>query len=297
MKLRRIILHAAFALLILAGFAGTPVLAASSGAATAPKTNAQDQVATGSGSVSGYASDSVLRVGTIVQLEGSNGNKVAPATSKNPNQMYGVTVDQHQLSVTISDSGLANETYVATSGTYDVLVDTQAGAIKAGDYVTISAIDGVAMKAGTSDKTVFGRAVGGFDGKADSIGSMPLKDTHGSTTQTVQLGLVPVAINIQRNPNEKSTKANLPSALQRIGEQLADKQVSMVRIYMSAAVAVMSVIVAVVMLYSGIRGGLISIGRNPLSKKTIFRGLLEVVIGSVLILLIGLFAVYLLLKL
>lgn len=296
MKLRRIILHAVFGILILAGFAGAPVRAASTGAATSAK-DSTGQTATGNGSVQGYASDSALRDGTIVQLDSSKGTKVAAASSKNPAQMYGVTVDPHQLSVTISDSSLTNETYVATSGTYNVLVDTQGGTIKPGDYVTISAIDGVAMKAGTDQKTVFGRAVGGFDGTANSIGSTPLKDTHGATVKTLQLGLIPVAINIQRNPNVKSTKANLPSALQRIGEQVADKPVSTVRIYMSAAVALMSVIVAVAMLYSGVRGSLISIGRNPLSKKTIFRGLLEVVVGSMLILIIGLFAVYLLLKL
>jgi len=52
-----------------------------------------------------------------------------------------------------------------------------------------------------------------------------------------------------------------------------------------------------VTLYSGIRNALIAIGRNPLSKKSIFRGLLEIILTGFIILIIGLFAVYLLLKL
>lgn len=290
MKLRRFILHATLGILVLAGFAGAPALAASTGTGSSGQT-------TGGGSVQGYASDSKLGDGTIVQLDSSDATKVLPASTKNPAQMYGATVDSHQLSVTISNSNLKNEVYVATSGTYNVLVGTQGGAIKAGDYVTISSIDGVAMKAGTTEKTVFGRAIGSFDGKSNTIGSLPLKDIHGVTTKTVQLGSIPVAINIQRNPNEKSTKANLPTALQRIGAAVAEKPIGPLRIYLSTAIAGLSIIVALVILYAGVRNGLIAIGRNPLSKKAVFRGLLEVVFTSLIILIIGLFAVYLLLKL
>lgn len=295
MKLSRITLHLAFGILVLAGFAGSVVTAAGSGAS---KTLQSSQgSAYGGGSVQGYAADSALQNGLIVQLSADNANKVAPVSEKNRQQMYGVTVDPHQLSLTLSDSSLANEVFVATSGTYNVLVSNQAGAIKQGDYVTLSSVDGVAMNAGTSGITVFGRATGSFDGKANVIGNATLKGTDGQSTQPVTIGVVPVTINIQRNPLEKSTKANLPESLQRIGQAVAEKPISPMRIIMSMIITGLSVIVALVMLYSGIRNSLIAIGRNPLSRKTIFRGLLEVILASLLILIIGLFAVYLLLKL
>ncbi|MEJ0072670.1 MAG: hypothetical protein WDN27_01090 [Candidatus Saccharibacteria bacterium] len=81
-----------------------------------------------------------------------------------------------------------------------------------------------------------------------------------------------MAINIQRNPDEISTKANLPKALQRIGQAVAEKPIGPLRIYLSIAITGLCVIVALVVLYSGIRNSVISIGRNPLSKKSIFRG-------------------------
>jgi len=50
-------------------------------------------------------------------------------------------------------------------------------------------------------------------------------------------------------------------------------------------------------LYGGIRSSIISIGRNPLAKKSIVRGLIQVITVGVIILVIGLFSVYLLLRL
>jgi hypothetical protein len=271
--------------------------ASKSGSGTGSTSTTSSQTPTGGGgSVQGYAADKALQIGTVVQLEGGSTAKVAPATSKNLNQMYGVVVDPHQLSLTISDSSLANESYVATSGTYDVLVSNQAGPIKSGDFVTLSAIDGVAMKAGTDESTVLGRAAGGFTGKS-GVGSIALKNVNGQQTQTVTLGMVPVAIDIQRNPNKKSTKADVPKPLQRIGQAIAEKPVSAVRIYLSVAITVLCIIIAITVLWAGIRNSIIAIGRNPLSKKSIFRGLLEIVLTSFLILIIGLFTVYLLLKL
>ncbi|MDB5177096.1 MAG: rane protein of unknown function [Candidatus Saccharibacteria bacterium] len=251
----------------------------------------------GGGSVQGYASEAVLDNGTIVQLDGKGTKAVKVATQSELQNMFGVTVDRSQLSVTLSDAGLKNETFVAVSGTYNVLVSTQGGSIATGDYVTLSSVNGIAMKAGTEEKTVFGRAVGGFDGKGVTLGTTTLKETNGKPNKTVTLGAIPVTIDIKRNPNEKSTKSDLPEILQRIGQAIAEKEVSPIRIYLSMGITAVSLIAAIAVLYSGVRSGVISIGRNPMSKKSIFRALLEIILTSILILIIGLFAVYLLLKL
>jgi hypothetical protein len=245
----------------------------------------------------GYAAASPLDTGTIVQLTGKDAKSVTPATQSQLQNMFGVTIDRGQLPVTLSSEGLENEVYVAASGTYNVLVSTQGGAIQKGDYVTLSAIDGIAMKAGTEEKTVFGRAVGSFDGKGVTLGQAALKDTSGKANKTVTLGSVPVTIDIKSNPNEKSTKVNVPEPLERIGQAIAEKEVSPIRIYLSMGITAVSLIAAIAVLYSGVRSGVISIGRNPMSKKSIFRALLEVILTSLLIVIIGLFAVYLLLKL
>lgn len=250
----------------------------------------------GGGSVQSYAADKQLDIGTIVQLTGKESQRVTVATQSRLANMFGVVVDENQLPLKVSNSKLQNETFVAVSGTYNVLVSTQGGTIASGDYVTLSSVNGVAMKASTKEKTVFGRANAPFDGRGVTLGTTTLKDSAGKT-QTVTLGIVPVTIDIKRNPNEKSTKTEVPEFLERIGQAIAEKEVSAIRIYLSMAITAVSLIAAIVVLYAGVRNSIISIGRNPMSKKSIFRSLLEIILTSILILVIGLFAVYLLLKL
>jgi hypothetical protein len=251
----------------------------------------------GGGSVQGYAADTALDSGTIVLLSGKDSNRVKIASQADLQNMFGVTVDRNQLPLTITNDSVQNQTFVAVSGTYNVLVSMQGGAIASGDYVTLSSVNGVAMKASTKEKTVFGRAAAAFDGKGITLGSTTLKDSSGKATKTVTFGSIPVTIDIRSNPNIKSTKVKVPSFLERIGLAAAEKQVSPIRVYLSLAITAVSIIAAIAIIYAGVRNGVISIGRNPMSKKSIFRALVEVILTSILILIIGLFAVYLLLKL
>lgn len=250
----------------------------------------------GGGSIQAYAADSPIANGTIVVLTGKDSNQVRVATQADVQNMFGVTVDRAQVPLTITTGELKNETFVAVSGTYNVLVSNQEGTINSGDYLTLSSVNGVAMRAGDEEVTVFGRANGGFDGKGVVLGETTLKDSKGET-KTVKLGSIPVTIDIKNNPNHKSTESNLPEFLTRIGQQIAEKEVNPVRIYLSMGITLVTLIAAIVVIYAGVRNSVISIGRNPMSKKSIFRALLEVILTSVLILIIGMFAVYLLLKL
>jgi len=251
----------------------------------------------GGGSAQGYASDKPLDNGTIVQLTGENSKRVKPAVQSEMQNMFGVTVNRNQLPLAVTNADLENETFVAVSGTYNVLVSTQAGEIANGDYITMSSLSGIGMKAGTEEETVLGRAHGSFDGKGTTLGTMSLKDSNGNADNKVSLGSIPVTIDIKRNPNEKSTKAEVPEFLERVGQAIAEKEVSAIRIYLSMAITAVSLIAAIAVLYAGVRNSVISIGRNPMSKKSIFRALFEVILTSALVLIIGLFAVYLLLRL
>lgn len=254
-------------------------------------------VSYGGGSVAGYSADAPIANSTIVQLTGDKSNKVKVANKDQLQNMFGVTVDRNQQPITLSSEDLANEVFVAVSGTYNVLVSTEGGAIAIGDHVTLSSVNGVAMKADTDVPTVFGRANKPFDGKSGvTLGQTTLKDSAGKTQQ-VTLGTIPITIDIKRNPNIKTTEANLPDFLDRIGQEIAEKEVSPIRIYLSIGITVISLIAAITVLYAGVRNGVISIGRNPMSKKSIFRAILETILTSFLILIIGMFAVYLLLRL
>jgi hypothetical protein len=305
MRIARIGLHATFTVLLLMGFVGTATAASTNKSASSKGSSSSSTSVVTSGSTTNaagiqlYSAASPLQIGIIVQLAKGSSTLVTPGVQTDLSEMYGVVVDPNSLPLSITDSNLTNQTYVATTGTYDVLVNTENGTIQAGDYITESAVDGVAMKAGTfaDQKTVLGRAVSGFDGKANVIDTTTIKKTNGGSASTVQIGIIPVSIDIQPNPNYESTQSNLPPWLTKLGQQIAQKSVSPIRIYLSIAITGLCVSIALITLYSGVRNAMIAVGRNPLSKKSIFRGLLEVILTGFLILIIGLFAVYLLLKL
>ena len=77
---------------------------------------------------------------------------------------------------------------------------------------------------------------------------------------------------------------------------VTSEPVSAFRIYASLTVMVLTFILGGSLLYSGVRTSLTSIGRNPLARHSILQSLLQVVLVSIIIFTIGLFAVYLLLK-
>lgn len=248
-----------------------------------------------SSSVQSYSAQQRLDRGTIVAL--GDDNQLIVATAQSSKQVLGVVVDHNSLPTRVDSGDVKNQTYVASTGTFPMLVSTQNGVIEPGDYVTLSAISGVAMLADSEQEMVVGRAQIGFAGQANRLSQVDLKDASGQVIKKADLGIVPVTIEIAKNPNTKSTKTALPDFLERIGQQIAEKTVSPVRMYLSVAIAGISLIIALTILVAGVRQSILSIGRNPLSKRSIIFALVQVILTSFIILIIGLFAVYLLLRL
>ncbi len=242
--------------------------------------------------VKSYEADKSLETGTIVSLTPDSSDKVEPLTIDNLERMYGVVVNQTDVAITLSSPN--QKVFVATTGRFDVLVSDQNGEIKANDYISASNIGGIGMHANIGETLVIGKAVSGFDGKKDVL----RKDnaTIGRATQQVSIGRIPVDIGIIRNP-QAITKTALPNFLQVISTSVAGKSVSAARVYLAAAVLLISLFVSGSLLYSGGRNSMVALGRNPLSKRPIILGLIQVTITSLTVFTGGLFAVYLLLKL
>ncbi len=242
----------------------------------------------------GFGSDTDLQKGMVVQLVKEDTSKVEPVNLESIEQMYGVVVDANDAPVTLSNEG--RKIFVATVGPFDVLVSNQNGPISPSDYLTISSVEGVAMKAGDSQPIVVGRALEGFDGSSDVVGSTSVTDNLGAT-KDVKFARISADISVSRNPLLRGETANVPEFLKKASEAVAGKPVAATRIYLAVFVFLVSTIAAGSLLYAGVRNGLISIGRNPLSKKSIIRGMFQVILTGLIIFITGLFAVYLLLKL
>lgn len=242
----------------------------------------------------GYGTDSHLQKGMIIRLKEGDASKVTPLASQEIDHMHGVIVDANDAPLTVSGKG--EKVFVATGGRYSVLVSSQNGYISQGDYVTISAIHGIGMKAGDREPLVIGKAAGDFNEKTPRVSTTAIKDTAGGEREVV-IGRVEVDIDVSRNPLLKGTEPNLPEFLQEATEAIAGKQVEPTRVYIGLVVLLVTTAISSSLLYGGVRSGIISMGRNPLSKKLIIRGMVQVIISGLIIFIVGLFAVYLLLKL
>lgn len=242
----------------------------------------------------GYGADEVLQRGTIVRIKKDDTTKVTALSMEEMDAMHGVIVAPNDAPVTLSSEG--QKAFVATAGKYDVLVSDQSGEIKAGDYITISSIHGIGMKATNTESHVIGRALADFNGRDNVLSSSEVKDTAGNTVK-VNIGRIQVDISVSRNPNYGPPDPGLPDAIRRVAESVAGKEVKPARVYISLIIFSISAIVAGVIMYGGIQSGIISIGRNPLSRKSVVRGMLQVVIFGLIVFILGLFGVYLLLKL
>ncbi|HEX8182561.1 MAG TPA: hypothetical protein VF575_03075 [Candidatus Saccharimonadales bacterium] len=246
-----------------------------------------------------YLTDSQLQRGMIVKLTSKDKNKVEALADTEAAKMEGVIVAANDSPVTLSSTDATlQQVYVATTGRYNLLVSNQNGVIKAGDYLTISSLKGVAMKADTNQPIVAGKALVGFDGKSSISGTTSLKDSAGAA-KSVSFGLIPVDINISHNPLEKPKESRVPGVafLQSGAKALVNKTVDPSRLYLSLLILVAVTAIAGSILYGGVRSSMVSIGRNPLAKKSILRGLFQVVLVSIIIFIIGLLGVYLILKL
>lgn len=239
----------------------------------------------------GYQSSQPVQRGMLVAVSLDDADRVEPLTYASLDRLKGVVVQKNDSPVTLSSDD--KKIFVASSGDFEVLVSDQNGPISKGDYITISALEGIGMKADDTQPVVVGRAATEFKGTNDSIGSTSIE-----SGSPYKFGRIQANISISRNPLLKVPEQNdIPKFLTSIGETVADKPVNPLRIYLALALFLATVGVVGFMLYGGVRSSLVAIGRNPLSKKTILRGLFQVVIVSLGIFIMGLFGVYLLLKL
>ena len=243
----------------------------------------------------GYKSDTLLQNGMIVGLDPKDVTKVEPINSDQYNLLHGVVVNPSNSIILIGNN--STNVYVSTSGRVSVMVNDQNGNINPGDYVALSSVSGIGDKAIVTDPLVLGKSVSAFNAtdSAQQIGAVTVKDSTGKTS-SLHIGYVTIDISIGKNPLIV-TDNSLPSILSRASNLVAGKIVSPVRVYVSILVLAITAFVSGSLIYGGVRSSMISIGRNPLSKKVITRSLTQVVIVSLLVFLSGVFGVYLLLKL
>lgn len=234
----------------------------------------------------GYNTSARLPLGSVVSLENNSTDTILPATVGNVDNLLGVVISDETSLLSVKSGEGEQQVQVATSGTIDVLVSDINGPIERGDHVTASPISGVGMKA-TGNVRVVGIAQGNLEG-----GVQEKYTDESGTEQTVNLGQVPVLVNVAYYFKEPE-RTVIPSALQNLANAIAGKNVNTIPILISLGVFVVMLVVVASIIYSMIRGSIISVGRNPMSQSAVYRNLVQMSALVIIILGIGFSAMYL----
>ena len=234
-----------------------------------------------------YAADKLLTIGSIASLVENTSDRVELSNNNNAENVLGVVISPDSSLLSVSN-GANTKVQIATAGTLQVLVSDINGPIQRGDHITASPIDGVGMKA-TSNVRVVGVAQSDLSGG----NKQSYKDKEGKE-QSVTLSEIPVLVSVAYYFKEPD-KTIIPATVQNVANALAGRNVSTIPILVSLAIFIVTIIVVVIIIYSMVRNGIISVGRNPLSQSAVYRNVIQMSALVLTILGIAMAAIYLVL--
>lgn len=234
----------------------------------------------------GYTTDDVgLQNGMVVALsaDAGTGNRVERASQENSQRVVGVVTNLDNSLVTVA-SGSA-KVLVESEGEVDAYVNDMNGEIKKGDLLIVSPLRGILAKQGDGSGSVIGIAAGDFT--TANAETYPIQD--GSKTKDVKIAKIKVNLNRQGATN--TAKAS-DSSLSRLGRAIVGKEVSEIRVIIALVIFFIVLVAEGAILYGAISSAITALGRNPLGRKIIHKEMLRVVFIAVAVLLVGLGAVY-----
>jgi len=226
----------------------------------------------------GFQADSgngEIVAGALVSVKSDNPQAVQLATTDSADRLIGI-VDPNPLVVISADNKQAE---VVLNGATNALVTDINGTVNAGDKIAISPIAGVGMKA-ASDGQIVGTAQANMDTSKSQ--TQTVTDSKGGQ-HTVHVGFVPLQIGVSYY-QAQSTSA-VPSFIQGLANNIAGRQVSLIRIALCGVLLLASFIGIGVLIYGSVRSAMISLGRNPLASTDIRKSLYQV--GAIVLGILG----------
>lgn len=234
--------------------------------------------------------DPNLAVASLVVLQTNSQSTVQAATSDKSSQLLGIVAERPL--VALGDD--TSQAQIVTNGLTPALVSDVNGAIRVGDKITASPIEGVGMKALSSTQVV-GTAESVLNTSGATTRSLTDKSGH---KQTVHIGTVLVQVNVSYYATTQDRLSSLvPTFLLNFGSTIAGKDVSPLRVLIGFLCLIIGFVIAAIVLQAAVRSGIISIGRNPLAHSALRQSLIDVLVTCVGLLLVTIILFYLILTL
>lgn len=236
-----------------------------------------------------YNAETELQPGTIVSAATDDADTVSAANTQNASRLVGVVVEADNSLLAVNPD--SDKVQVAKSGSIPVLVSNVNGDIKDGDRIAASPFNGIGMKA-IGAGYIVGRAQADFSADSKGATEQQVTDKDGNE-QTISVGYIQIDLNPKFDAEAGSDGLN---GIQQWVRSLTGHTVSKSRVIVSVVVAVAAIIAVIVLIYASIYGSIISIGRNPLAKQSIFRALAHVLLMAFMIIAVAFALIYLLLR-
>lgn len=240
----------------------------------------------------GFLASSAIPTGSVVSITKGSSNSVEKTTQENESSLVGVATNSNTSLIDLQSAG--SQILVALSGETTMLVTDFNGEIKKGDMLSISPISGVGMLYSTDveSKKIIANAGQDFNSKSTGATNIQMQDAGGGQ-KTVSVGSVSVKLVL----SDKSSvvAGQNQNILSSFGEKVTGKQTTPMKSIIGLIVTVGAFVLAGMILNGSVRGGFISMGRNPLSRDSIVNGMLRAAILALVIIAMGLAGAYLIL--
>ncbi len=237
----------------------------------------------------GYKSETPISVGFAVahsDNQSGSDNVVELATPSNSERFAGITVGQNEATVTTADD--ASNVFVVNNGEVRAAVSDINGRITKGDNLVLSALKGVLMKANVEETAAIGTAL---EDQTDVNSTTEKVNNRGNSEYEVKVSTILVDI----SPKAIEPTTQRQSFLVLFGSSLTGKDVSAVQVAVAFVIFFLILIIEGSIIYGSIYSSIISLGRNPLSRSAVYKDLLQVTVLAIVILVAGVFAMYLIL--
>lgn len=232
-----------------------------------------------------YSNDTGLRSGMVVALSpDSTADKplVERASLTNANKVVGVTsnTDEHLVTIASGDQ----QVYVLAGGVTTAYISDLNGLIKKGEAVVLSPIKGVLMR-NDSKNPIIGTALEDFP--ETSSETQNIDTDNGSRDVKVSK----LSISLDSGLAAKQDQHEQTS-LQKIGKSVIGKDVGELQVIVALIIFLVVMVAEGAIIYGAITSGLTALGRNPLAKRIIKTELFRVLGLAVIVLIVGLGAIY-----
>lgn len=236
----------------------------------------------------GYSTeDKELKIGMAASFSdnsASSGSYVEKATYTNSGSFAGIVVKVDDSAVTVSNR--TDTVYVADSGIVKAFVSDINGVPKKGDQLVVSPLKGILMRrtSETNKERVVAVANSDF-GKSESTEQTIELDKGNKVTKVEQL-----EVSIRKDQTDDSSSDN--SAIEELVFAITGRQVRLIRLVIAMTILFIILIIEGSIVYGAVSSSITAVGRNPLSKKSVYKQLVQTGALTLMILLFGIAGIY-----